>query len=304
MQKNKNKILGRTMSKALTLSKTIYSNWNESVISYLNDIRKYEVLSPEEEVATFEIIKNGTEEESIAARQKIIMGNQRFIYAVAKEYAKGNDIMDIINEGNKGMNDAIDRFDLTRGMRFISYAVWYIRRAIVSHITNDGTMVRSTNKQKLMGILPRVKEKFIQENYREPEPYEIIEILDKDYGIKIKEDEDVYDMAISSISDTMVGENDSPSPSQIEFETTTASRNGYEETMDAESNAYLVTRLLSVCTEKEQKLIKMLYGIGYDGPVSPEDVAEEMNMTRTRVMQLKKSIIKKMQKASLQMRTI
>lgn len=288
------------MSKALTLSKTIYSNWNENVISYLNDIRRYEVLTPEEEVATFEIIKNGTEKESTAARQKIIMSNQRFMYAVAKEYAKGNDIMDIINEGNKGMNDAIDRFDITRGMRFISYAVWYIRRAIVSHITNEGVMVRSTNKQKLMGILPRIKEKFYQDNQREPEPYEIIEILDKEYNIKIKENEDVYDMVVSSISDTMVDESDTPSPSQVEFDVHTASRNEYEEQEEAEYNEYIVSKLLSVCTEKEQTIIKMLYGIGYDGPISPEDVAEKFNMTKTRVMQIKKNLIKKMQKASLQ----
>ena len=273
-------------------------------MSYLNDIRKYDVLGPDEEVATFEIIKNGTEEESIAARQKIMMSNQRFVYSVAKEYAKGNDIMDIINEGNRGMNDAIDRFDTTRGMRFITYAVWYIRRAIVSHITNDGSMVRSTNKQKLMGILPRVKEKFIQENQREPEAFEIIELLDKEYGIKIKENEDVYDMNISSISDTMIGDNDSPSPAQMEFEAFTASNNEYEDVMDAEANEYLVNKLLSVCTEKEQKVIKMLYGIGYDNPISPEDVADSIGMTRTRVLQLKKSIIKKMQKASLQMRTV
>lgn len=290
------------MSKTLTLSKSIYSNWSGNVMSYLNDIRKYDVLEPDEEAATFEIIKNGTEEESIAARQKIMMSNQRFVYSVAKEYAKGNDIMDIINEGNRGMNDAIDRFDTTRGMRFITYAVWYIRRAIVSHITNDGSMVRSTNKQKLMGILPRVKEKFIQENQREPEAFEIIELLDKEYGIKIKENEDVYDMNISSISDTMIGDNDSPSPAQMEFEAFTASRNEYEDVMDAEANAYLVDRLLSVCTEKERKVIKMLYGIGYDNPISPEDVADQLGMTRTRVLQLKKSIIKKMQKASLQMR--
>lgn len=292
------------MSKTLTLSKSIYSNWSGNVMSYLNDIRKYDVLEPDEEVATFEIIKNGTEEESIAARQKIMMSNQRFVYSVAKEYAKGNDIMDIINEGNRGMNEAIDRFDTTRGMRFITYAVWYIRRAIVSHITNDGSMVRSTNKQKLMGILPRVKEKFIQENQREPEAFEIIELLDKEYGIKIKENEDVYDMNISSISDTMIGDNDSPSPAQMEFEAFTASNNEYEDVMDAEANEYLVNKLLSVCTEKEQKVIKMLYGIGYDNPISPEDVADSIGMTRTRVLQLKKSIIKKMQKASLQMRTV
>lgn len=292
------------MSKTLTLSKTIYSNWNDGVMSYLNDIRKYEVLTPDEEVATFEIIKNGNEEEKIKARQKIMLSNQRFIYAVAKEYAKGNEIMDIINEGNKGMNDAIDRFDPTRGMRFISYAVWYIRRAIVSHITNDGAIVRSSNKQKLMGILPKVKETLFQKYGREATPEEVMESLQNDYNIKIKEKEDVYDMCVSSISDTMVGESDSPSPSQMEFEAYTATRNEYEDEMDKESNAYLVDKLLSVCTKKEQEIIKKLYGIGYDNPISPEDVAEEYGMTRTRILQMKKNIIKKMQKASVQIRTV
>ena len=292
------------MSKTLTLSKTIYSNWNDGVMSYLNDIRKYEVLTPDEEVATFEIIKNGNEEEKIKARQKIMLSNQRFIYAVAKEYAKGNEIMDIINEGNKGMNDAIDRFDPTRGMRFISYAVWYIRRAIVSHITNDGAIVRSSNKQKLMGILPKVKETLFQKYGREATPEEVMESLQNDYNIKIKEKEDVYDMCVSSISDTMIGESDSPSPSQMEFEAYTATRNEYEDEMDKESNVYLVDKLLSVCTKKEQEIIKKLYGIGYDNPISPEDVAEEYGMTRTRILQMKKNIIKKMQKASVQIRTV
>ena len=292
------------MSKTLTLSKTIYSNWNDGVMSYLNDIRKYEVLTPDEEVATFEIIKDGNEEEKIKARQKIMLSNQRFIYAVAKEYAKGNEIMDIINEGNKGMNDAIDRFDPTRGMRFISYAVWYIRRAIVSHITNDGAIVRSSNKQKLMGILPKVKETLFQKYGREATPEEVMESLQNDYNIKIKEKEDVYDMCVSSISDTMVGESDSPSPSQMEFEAYTATRNEYEDEMDKESNVYLVGKLLSVCTKKEQEIIKKLYGIGYDNPISPEDVAEEYGMTRTRILQMKKNIIKKMQKASVQIRTV
>jgi RNA polymerase primary sigma factor len=290
------------MSKALTLSKSIYSNWSEDVMSYLNDIRKYEVLSPEEEVAVFEKIKNGTEEEKIKARQTIMECNQRFVYAVAKEYAKGKNIMDIIQTANIGMEKAIDRFDPTLGMKFISYAVWYIRREILYDITTNGTMVRSTNKQKLMGILPKIKEKFFQENHREPEAFEVIEILEKDYGVKIKENEDVYDTNISSISDTMIGDNDSPSPTQMEFESYTASHNDYEDTMDAEANEYLVNKLLSVCTEKEREVIKMLYGSGYDGPVPPEDVAEKFNMTRTRVLQLRKSIIKKMQKASFQMR--
>lgn len=292
------------MSKALTLSRTVYSNWSDDVMSYLNSIRKFEVLTPEEETKIFGTIKNGTPEESTAARQKLWVCNQRFIYAVAKQYAKGNDIMDLIDECNVGLNDAIDRFDPSKGVRFYSYAVWYIRRKVVSYITNDGEMVRSANKQKLMGILPKVKEKFFQENQREATPEEVIEILDKDYDIKIKENEDVYDMSISSISDTMIGENDSPSPSQLEFESYTASRNAYEDQMEAEANEYLVNKLLSVCNEKEQGVIKMLYGIGYDNPLSPEDVADAYGMTKTRILQLRKNIIKKMQKAALQVKNV
>ena len=303
-QRISRKFLKRTMSKALTLDRTIYSNWSDDVMFYLNNIRKFEVLSPEEEVAVFEKIKSGTPEESEAARRKIMESNQRFIYSVAKQYAKGNEIMDLVEECNIGMNDAIDKFDPTKGMKFISYAVWYIRRAVVAHITNNGTMVRSTNKQKLMGILPKLKERFYQENHRDATPEEIIELLEKDFNVKIKESEDVYDMSVSSISDTMVGDNDSPSPAQMEFETSTASFNDYENRMEEESREYLVERLLSVCTEKEQEMIKMLYGIGYDNPISPEDVAEAFGMTKTRILQIKKNLIKKMQKAALQMKTV
>ena len=289
------------MSKALTLSKKIYSNWdNANVLSYLNDIRKFKVLEPDEEVMVFEKLRKGTPEEADEARKTVMENNQRFIYAVAKQYAKGNEIMDLINEGNKGMNEAIERFDITKGMRFITYAVWYIRRAIVAYITNDGSAVRSSNKQKLMGILPRIKEKFFQENHREATPDELIEILENECKIKIKEHEDVYDLSMTSISDTMVGESDTPSPSQIEFDVHTASINDYELQEEAEYNEYIVSRLLSVCTEKEQTIMKMLYGIGYDSPISPEDVAEKFNMTKTRIMQIKKNLIKKMQKASLQ----
>lgn len=292
------------MSKALTLSKTIKSNWDDGIMSYLNDIRKFEVLSPDDEVTVFDIIRNGTEEEKTKARQTIMECNQRFVYSLAKEYAKGDDVRDVVNTATIGMEKAIDKYDPTIGTRFLTFAVWYMRREILASITRDAPMVRSANRQKLMGALPKAKEKFFQENHRDPQPDELIEILDKEYGIKIKEKEDTYDIIMSSISDTMIGENDTPSPAQLEFDVHTASRNDYEDKIDAEANTYLVDRLLSVCTEKEQQIMRMLYGIGYDDPISPEDVAECFDMTKTRVMQIKKNLIKKMQKASLQMRNV
>ena len=292
------------MSKALTLSKTIKSNWDDGIMSYLNDIRKFEVLSPDDEVAVFDIITNGTEEEKIKARQTLMECNQRFVYSLAKEYAKGDDVRDVVNTATIGMEKAIDKYVPTIGTRFLTFAVWYMRREILASITRDVPMVRSANRQKLMGALPKAKERFFQENHRDPQPDELIEILDKEYGIKIKEKEDTYDIIMSSISDTMIGENDTPSPAQLEFDVHTASRNDYEDKVEAEANTYLVDRLLSVCTEKEQQIMRMLYGIGYDDPISPEDVAECFDMTKTRVMQIKKNLIKKMQKASLQMRNV
>ena len=230
--------------------------------------------------------------------------NQRFVYSLAKEYAKGDDVRDVVNTATIGMEKAIDKYDPTIGTRFLTFAVWYMRREILASITRDAPMVRSANRQKLMGALPKAKERFFQENHRDPQPDELIEILDKEYGIKIKEKEDTYDIIMSSISDTMIGENDTPSPAQLEFDVHTASRNDYEDKVEAEANTYLVDRLLSVCTEKEQQIMRMLYGIGYDDPISPEDVAECFDMTKTRVMQIKKNLIKKMQKASLQMRNV
>ena len=157
------------MSKALTLSKTIRSNWDEDVMFYLNNIRGYEVLSPDEEVAVFEKIKNGTEEEKTKARQLIMASNQRFVYSLAKEYAKGKDIMEIVQIATMGMEKAIDKFDVTLGMRFMSYAVWYMRREILQSFNGESQMVRTANKQKLMGALPKIKEKFFQENQRDPQ---------------------------------------------------------------------------------------------------------------------------------------
>ena len=290
------------MSKALTLSKTIRSNWDEDVMFYLNNIRGYEVLTPDEEVAIFDKIKNGTNEEKTKARQTLMANNQRFVYSLAKEYAKGKDVMDIVQTATVGLEKAINKFDLTFGMRFMTFAVWYMRREILQSFNTESQMVRTANKQKLMGALPKIKEKFFQENQRDPQPEEIIEILDKEYNIKIKETEDTYDLTVSSISDTMIGDSDAPSPTQLEYDVQTASRNGYEDEIDREADSYLVDRLLSVCTEKEQQIMRMLYGIGYDEPFSPEDVAEHFNMTKTRIMQIKKNLIKKMQKASMQMR--
>ena len=292
------------MSKALTLSKAVYSNWTDDVMFYLNSIRKTHPLTKQEETELFEKIKNGTEEEREKAKSEIILSNQRLVYSIAKEYAKGKDVMDIVNEGNKGWEDAFKKFDPSFGVRFTTYATYYIRRSIVAFFTNNGVMVRSANKQKLVGILPKIREKFFQENNREPLPEEIREILEDEYGVKIKENEDVYDVSVSSISEPMVGDDSTPSPVSLEYDAATAAYNEYEEQIESDANAYLVNHLLSVCDDDERTIIKMLYGIGQDNPSSPEYVAEMFNMTPSKVVQLKKNAIKKMQKASLQIRPI
>lgn len=285
------------MSKALTLQKTVsYSNWTDGTLNYLNDIRKYEILSAEEEIELFNTIKNGSPEEAAAAREKIIISNQRFVYKIAKTYVKGDDIMDIVNECNIGMIKAMDKYDPRRGIRFLSFAVWYIRREVLSYITNNGTMIRSSNKQKLMGALPKAKESFYQENLREATPEELMEILEKEYGIKIKNEEDLYEVNISSLNSNLVGEEETPSPTAVKLDAITASENEYEEEADSEYLSYMVEGLLSACDEKERTIVKMLYGIDRDSPMPAESVADELSMTATRVNQIHKNALKKMRK--------
>jgi RNA polymerase primary sigma factor len=271
---------------------------SEDVAIFLNSIRGFDVISAEEELELFSTMKNSTNEaEAEAARKKLIESHQKFVFSVAKKYANAQmPVLDLVDEGNIGLMEAVDKFDATKGTRFLTFAVWYIRRNIGFYIVNHSQAVRSANKQKLINIVPKAKAKFIQENGREPSNEELVEIIEEMSNIKIANKDDVADMNFSSINDIMSGDDNKPTPAQLEFDSATASYNNYEAQMDAEETNATLDTLLSICTDKERTLLKMLYGVGYDYPMSPEDVAMELGMTPARVVQVKKNLLVKLRK--------
>lgn len=273
---------------------------SEDVAIFLNNIRGYDVISAEEELELFHKIRNSKNpDEAEAARKKLIESHQKFVFSVAKKYASQSNVLDLVDEGNIGLIEAIDKFDATKGTRFLTFAVWYIRRNIGFYIVNHSQMIKSSNKQKLTNIVPKAKAKFLQDNGRDPSAEELVEQIEAMSGLKIVNKADVEDINFSSINEIMAGDESKPTPTQLEFDSATASYNEYEEQMDREDTAETLESLLSICTDKEKQLLKMLYGIGYDYPVSPEDVAEKLGMSPVRVQQVKKNLLMKLRKYAM-----
>ena len=170
---------------------------NETINKYLSDIRKYKVLTPEEEVELFERIADGDE----VAKARIVEANQRFVYSLAKIYSKNEDeVLDYVNEGNVGLITAIDTFDVTKGMKFITYAVWYIRRSMNYYLSTINSLVAKSNNMKYGKKIECIKQEWICANGYEPTHEDIVDMLKDKHNIDIKDICDVYDLNISSIN--------------------------------------------------------------------------------------------------------
>ena len=127
----------------------------ETLVKYYDDIRHYKLLSQEEEVQLFITLKEGDKKSKEKARITIVNANQRFVVAVAKKFGTNENLLDLISEGNIGLMEAIDRFDYTKGVRFSTFAVWYIRRAINFYNINHGSLVTKSNIAKRYRVIIR-----------------------------------------------------------------------------------------------------------------------------------------------------
>ena len=155
---------------------------DRSLNDYLKEINKYKILTAAEESELIKQMRNGDQN----ARTKLIASNQRFVYAVAKRYGNEDNVLDLVNEGNIGLIQALDAFDETKGTRFLSCAIWYIRRQINGYLNSDNLLIRKTNNTKTVYKLSKIKEKFFAEHNRYPEVDEVADILENEYGLKIR----------------------------------------------------------------------------------------------------------------------
>jgi RNA polymerase primary sigma factor len=271
----------------LKITKSITNRESQSLEKYLQEIGKVELISPEEEVKLATLIKQGDQH----ALDRLTKANLRFVVSVAKQYQnQGLSLPDLINEGNLGLIKAAQRFDETRGFKFISYGVWWIRQSILQALAEQSRIVRlPLNK---VGLTNRIQKAFSlleQQFEREPSAEELAEILDMDL------EEVSATLGISNRHVSM----DTPLSEGEENTLLDVLENPNAEKTDGEldHNESLKTeidRSLKTLTERQKEVICFFFGIGVDHPMSLEDIGEKFNLTRERVRQIKDKAITKL----------
>ena len=275
----------------LKITKSITNRESQSLEKYLQEIGKVDLLTPEEEVDLAKRIKQGDQE----ALEKLTKANLRFVVSVAKQYQnQGLSLSDLINEGNLGLIKAAQRFDETRGFKFISYAVWWIRQSILQALAEQSRIVRlPLNK---VGSLNKINKAFseLEQAYeREPSPEELAEMLE----ISTEEVETTLGVAARHVSmdAPFVDGEDNSLLDVLENGGTpgTDSFLAYGESLSKEIN-----RSLGTLTDRQCDVIKLYFGIGVEHPMSLEDIGEKFGLTRERVRQIKDKAINKLRTKS------
>jgi RNA polymerase primary sigma factor len=263
----------------LRISKSITTREAPSLEKYFSDISKVDMVTAEEEAALAQRIRRGDQ----LAVERLTKANLRFVVSVAKQYQfQGLSLSDLINEGNMGLIRAAKKFDETKGFRFISYAVWWIRQSIMQALADQSRIVRiPLNKVGLSSKVTKAAQQLEQNFEREPTAEEISEYLDMD---------------LDEVSSTMNFNNrhlsiDSPIGEEGDGTMIDIMENENVDAVDGESQKesmmYEIELALNSLPTKQQMVLKSLYGIGMDRPLGMEDIGEEMGLTRERVRQIR-----------------
>lgn len=265
---------------------------SENTTRFLKDVKDFPTLTREEEIEWFTKYKHGTKEEKEIARDYIMLCNQRMIIAAAKKWAKTDTLMDYVNEANFGLLEAMDRFDITHNVKFASYAMWFIKRAINKYICGDLQVVKRPNYSKTFHVLSKATNDFLQKNERTPSPDELFDIVTVKYGKDIKDKNDILDLKVSYVDESANDEDESPNYGDVAaYNRASASYNEYEEKEEEEFNKKVVSSLLSKLSPRKQQIIKMRFGM-YEGDnglrreYEREEIGQIIGLTSERVRQL------------------
>lgn len=265
---------------------------SENTTRFLKDVKDFPTLTREEEIEWFTKYKHGTKEEKEVARDYIMLCNQRMIIAAAKKWAKTDTLMDYVNEANFGLLEAMDRFDTTHNVKFASYAMWFIKRAINKYICGDLQVVKRPNYSKTFHVLSKATNDFLQKNERTPSPDELFDIVTVKYGKDIKDKNDILDLKVSYVDESANDEDESPNYGDVAaYNRASASYNEYEEKEKEEFNKKVVSSLLSKLSPRKQQIIKMRFGM-YEGDnglrreYEREEIGQIIGLTSERVRQL------------------
>ena len=263
---------------------------SQSLDKYLQEIGKVDLLTAEEEIELAIKIKEGDKK----ALEKLTKANLRFVVSVAKQYQnQGLSLGDLINEGNLGLIKAGKRFDETRGFKFISYAVWWIRQSILQALAEQSRIVRlPLNRVGALSKIGRAYSNLEQEFEREPSADELADELDMD----VKEVTDTLKISSKHVSV------DAPFASGEENRLLDVMKNDEQPSPDnmllSESLKTEIASALSSFPEREAEVLRLYYGIESDYAMTLEEIGEKFNLTRERVRQIKEKAIRRLRHAS------
>lgn len=268
---------------------------NKTVDGYLRDISRIPMITTEEETELASRIQRGDE----SARQELVQANLRFVVSVAKQYqGRGLELSDLINEGNLGLMKAASRFDPTRGFKFISYAVWWIRQNILQGIAEQGRMVRlPLNQLGVINRIYRTKEEFLQKNEREPTDSELAEFMDITPE-KIVEAKCIscrylsFDTPFEDDGDgtllDVVPDRESPQA---------------DDSLGRESLQSDLRDVMIALSDRERQIVSLAFGLGCQ-EMTLEEIGERYHLTRERVRQVKEKAIRKLSRPSVKARLV
>ena len=273
----------------LKITKSITNRESASLDKYLQEIGREELVTPDEEVELAQRIRKGDQE----ALEKLTRANLRFVVSVAKQYQnQGLSLPELINEGNLGLIKAAEKFDETRGFKFISYAVWWIRQSILQALAEQSRIVRLPLNQ--VGSLNKINKaltRFEQENERQPTNEELSEMIDvpKD---KISDTLRVGSRHVSVDAPFVEGEDNSLLDVLPNDDSPSADRGLVNESLNTE-----IERALSTLTDREREIVKSFFGIGCQ-EMTLEEIGERFGLTRERVRQIKEKAIRRLKSPS------
>jgi RNA polymerase primary sigma factor len=259
-----------------------------SLGTYLKEISKISLLTREEEQDLGRRIQEGDQ----GALQELVEANLRFVVSIANKYrACGISLLDLINEGNIGLIEAAKRFDPDRGVKFISYAVWWIRQAIMQALAEQCGSVRLPLKQA--GLLYKIRsqyQKLAKEHGKEPRTDELAESLD----MKVEEVEEIMRVSRKALSlESPMGEDSDTAYLDL---MTADNIPPVDHELVKSSLSTEIAKLLQELTDREEQVIRMRFGIGAEGPLTLEKVGEKLGLSRERIRQIEKKAKKKLLK--------
>lgn len=266
-----------------------------TVDEYLRDINRYPMVTEEEEAELAVRIREG----DLSARQELVQANLRFVVSVAKQYqGRGLELSDLINEGNIGLMKAAERFDPTRGFKFISYGVWWIRQSILQGLAEQGRMVRlPMNQQGVINQIYRTREAFFQNNGREPSDSELAEFMD----ITPEKIGETVSMSCGHISfDAPLGEDREGTLLDVVPDNSSPQA---DDNLGIESLRSDLNDVMTVLSDRERQILTLAYGLGCQ-EMTLEEIGLKFNLTRERVRQVKEKAVRKLSRPKLKARLV